>query len=194
MNQNHINRYKEFYSEACKFMNKKDLNLAAEWWESFVEVIIRRMYFDSICECPYLGKFEVRNSCFRIKSQDTLDKERQEFMHYKTQTKVIPAFFPSDNFINDVNMSGVTREYKKRSKRHKLSHRDYLRMTRSEMLASNSNRHNNDDKIKKEFLNKMNKIKKEFAQQQKGSTTKITKNKETKESEEDLELYEYETE
>lgn len=122
---------KEFYKEACRFCDAKNLGTATKWWEAFCEVIIRRLYFDKTVRLPLLGNFGLREIGESIQVQK--DGKGKEIV-YRVPAREVPVFYPSSEFIDDVNMTGVTKAYRRRLKMGNLTQRDYERQARAEAV------------------------------------------------------------
>lgn len=122
---------KEFYKEACRYCDATNLNTAAKWWAAFNEVIIRHLYFDKTVRLPNMGTFTLREVGESIQIQHGL--EGNEIL-YRVPAREVPVFTPHDIMIDDVNMSGVTKAYRRRLKLGNLTQRDYERQCRAEAL------------------------------------------------------------
>lgn len=125
---------KEFYLEACRFADSKSAATAKKWWQAFVEVIVRQLYFNNSCSVPYLGVFGLKYLPQQTQTQKSPDGDG--VVVYEVPERNIPIFSPNDSFVNDVNMIGVTKAFRKRQKKNKLTQRDHLRQQRSEMLGA----------------------------------------------------------
>ena len=124
---------KEFYLDACRFADSKSTATAKKWWQAFVEVIVRQLYFNNSCYVPYLGMFGLKYLPQQTQTQKAPDGDG--VVVYEVPERNIPIFSPNDSFVNDVNMIGVTKAFRKRQKKNKLTQRDYLRQQRAEMLG-----------------------------------------------------------
>ena len=122
----------EFYIEACRYADSANTGTAAKWWQAFVEVITRRLYFEGSCKTPLLGTFGER--IIAESNQVHPNPNGEGTVVYTVPEHMYPTFTPSDDFINDVNMAGVTKQFRKRRKKELLSHRDYLREIRAQSL------------------------------------------------------------
>lgn len=122
---------KEFFQQACRWKDSTSIKTAAEWWVAFQEVIIRELFYNGNCRVPGLGKFivEERKSSY-VKQKDANGKE----ISYFVPARIVPIFAPEDDFINDINMQGVTKAYRKRLKNKGLIQRDFERELRAEAL------------------------------------------------------------
>lgn len=125
---------KEFYLDACRFADSKSTVTAKKWWQAFVEVIVRQLYFNNSCYVPYLGMFGLKYLPQQTQTQKAPDGDG--VVVYEVPERNIPIFSPNDSFVNDVNMIGVTKAFRKRQKKNKLTQRDHLRQQRAEMLGA----------------------------------------------------------
>lgn len=123
---------KEFFKEACRFADVKNISTASKWWEAFSEVIIRHLYFDGTCRVPNLGTFNTRTVSEQVQIQKGSDGKQKI---YQVPERQVPVFYPHDNMIDDINMTGVTKAYRKRMKAGALTQRDYARQIRAESLG-----------------------------------------------------------
>ena len=120
---------KEFYTQACRWANASTLSTAVKWWQAFVEVIIREEYYNGTCRVPLLGTFNTRTVDEAIQKQTDVNGKT---VYYRVPERNVPQFTPSDGFINDINMQGVTKAYRKRLKKNQLTQRDWERHFRAE--------------------------------------------------------------
>ena len=121
----------EFYIEAAKWAGINDPRRAKLYWDAFVETITREMFFCGSCKTPGLGTF----SCRHVKEtvQKKHDIDGKELFYYIPEHDV-PAFKPDDDFINDINMNGVTSKYRTRLKNKQLNAKDKERLTRKQAI------------------------------------------------------------
>lgn len=122
---------KEFFKQACRWKDCKSTQTAAEWWSAFQEVIIREIFYNGKCRMPGLGTFTVRQEEGCVQTQRM---KNGKIVSYKVPPRVYPLFAPEDDFINDINMQGVTKTYRKRLKAGELKARDYERELRAETV------------------------------------------------------------
>lgn len=122
---------KEFFMEACRYCGATNVNTASKWWDAFNEVIIRHLYFDKSVRLPNIGTFTLREVGQSIQVHKGTDGRE---VIYRVPAKEVPIFTPHDNMIDDVNMSGVTKAYRRRLKLGNLTQRDYERQCRAEAL------------------------------------------------------------
>lgn len=124
----------EFYKEACRYADSKSTQTAAKWWLAFCEVITRRLYFDGRCRVPNLGIFGLRH--VDESEQVQVSKQTGKRDVYVVPERDVPIFSPHDDFINDVNMAGVTKAFRRRQKSNKLTQRDWIRVKRAEAVGA----------------------------------------------------------
>ena len=120
---------KEFYTLMARYAGVNNLSTVEKYWKAAVEVMIREIYINHTCRCPLIGTFNVREIQESYQMQKGSDgKERM----YKVEARIVPTFIPHDDFINDVNMFGVTKKFRKRVKKGEMTERDYLRQIRAD--------------------------------------------------------------
>ena len=122
---------KEFFKQACRWKDSSSTQTAAEWWSAFQEVIIREVFYNGKCRVPGIGTFMVRQEDGYTQTQRM---KNGKIVSYKVPPRVYPLFLPEDDFINDINMQGVTKTYRKRLKAGELKARDYERELRAETV------------------------------------------------------------
>ena len=124
---------KEFFKQACRWKDSTSIQTAAEWWSAFQEVIIREVFYNGCCRVPGIGTFTIKEEeSHYMKQRMPNGKE----VTYLVPGRIVPIFTPEDDFINDVNMQGVTKQYRKRLKKGALTERDYTRQIRADSLAA----------------------------------------------------------
>lgn len=126
---------KEFFKQACRWKDSSSIQTAAEWWSAFQEVIIREIFYNGCCRVPGLGTFTV------IEEPSYYQKQKMpngKTMTYLVQGRIRPDFTPEDDFINDINMQGVTKKYRRRLKEGALTERDFARQVRADSLAASA--------------------------------------------------------
>ena len=57
-----------------------------------------------------------------------------ELFEYRMPEHIKPIFTPCDTFINDCNMKGVTKMYRRRAKNKQLTVRDLQRIAKAEAI------------------------------------------------------------
>ena len=103
---------------------------ARKYVDAIVEVIAKEVYLSGTCRVPNLGVFDAKHIEERIQKQ-VHDGELYEFV---MPEHVKPVFTPCDNFINDCNMKGVTKLYRRRAKNKQLTVRDLQRIAKAEAI------------------------------------------------------------
>ena len=127
---------REFMKEACRWADSKDIQTAQKWWSAFQEVIIREMFYNGYCRLP--GICAIDTKFIPAGRQKQIDSDGVEHI-YMVPERRIPVFEAHDDFINDINMSGVTKLYRVREKNEKLSRRDLEREIRIEIAELKEN-------------------------------------------------------
>ena len=117
---------KEFYMGVSRFVDTKPETIRM-YWEAFYEFIVRELFFKGKCRLPLFGNFDTVYYEEQIQRQ----KVNEEVRLYKVPERIIPRFEPHDEMINDVNMQGVTKKYRRRLKNGTLTSRDYMRQIRA---------------------------------------------------------------
>lgn len=124
---------KEFYKQACRWADSINIQTAAKWWAAFNEVIVREIFFNASVKMPKIGTFGTRIVGEQIQKQK--DPKTGKDVIYQVPERIVPVFYPDDDFINDCNNQGVTKAYRKRLKKGQLTQRDYERQIRAESMA-----------------------------------------------------------
>lgn len=128
---------RDFYYEALRLNDSKDVGVAKKWWKVFTEVIKRNLYYGQYCYLPELGYFDCRHVEEYI--QEQTDPKTGGKVHYLQPERYVPVWHNADDFINDINGRAVTQAARKRAKNHVLSQRDYERMMRMQRLEEENN-------------------------------------------------------
>ena len=126
----------QFFKEVCRFADCANTETPAKYWSAIYEVIVRHLYYDECIKVPFLGTFSLREVGESIQVQTDADGNE---VVYRVPARRVPVFTPEDNFIDDVNMTGVTKAYRKRLKKGTLTQRDYERKCRAEALNVDGN-------------------------------------------------------
>lgn len=122
--------YKDFYLRVGRITGTQEKTVK-EWWSAFYEQILSILYVTGKCTLPGIGTFVLVAKEEQVQEQT----DSQGVTHlYIVPARDYPIFYPEDDFINDVNMQGVTKSYRKRLKRGALTQRDYLRIQRAEKM------------------------------------------------------------
>ena len=123
---------KEFFTQMARFSDVTSPSTCAKYWYAACEVIIRELFYNGTCRVPGLGTFSTRKVGENIQIQKGPNGKE---VIYKVPEREVPIFTPHDDMINDINMQGVTKKYRKRLKAGALSQRDYERQVRAEALG-----------------------------------------------------------
>lgn len=123
---------KEFFTQMARFADVNNLHTVQKYWYAACEVIIRELFYNGTCRVPGLGTFSTRKVGEQIQIQK--GPEGRE-VTYRVPEREVPVFTPHDDMINDINMQGVTKQYRKRLKAGTLTKRDYERQIRAESLG-----------------------------------------------------------
>ena len=116
----------EFY-KLCAKLGMGNVTTVKKWWKTIYEVIIRELYINGSVYVPLLGHFRLKHEPASIQKQ--VDKDG--IVHwYDVSERDRPRFYPEDDFINDVNMRGVTKSYRLRVRLNKRTQRDKERDAR----------------------------------------------------------------
>ena len=116
----------EFFKQVARFKDSTP-KAAADWWAAVQEVVIRQVFYDGCCRLPGIGIFTVEEEPEKF-SKQTLNGKT---VVYRIPPRIKPIFNAEDDFINDINMSGVTKAYRRRLKNNALSYRDIERELRA---------------------------------------------------------------
>lgn len=159
---------KEFFKLVARFVdgtpNEKTIK---KYWEAIMEAITRQVFLQGKCRIPRLGTITTKT----VGESYQVHKDKNgETTTYVVPERDIPIFTPDDDFINDINMKGVTKKYRKRSKKGTLSMRDYQRQIRAEELnVFGSLSKERLEESKTNFLEKLSNIKQEHEKELKKS-------------------------
>ena len=123
---------KEFFTQMARFADVNSLQTVQKYWYAACEVIIRELFYNGTCRVPGLGTFSTRKVGEQIQIQK--GPEGREVV-YRVPEREVTVFTPHDDMINDINMQGVTKQYRKRLKAGTLTQRDYERQIRAESLG-----------------------------------------------------------
>ena len=101
---------------------------ARKYVDAIVEVIAKEVYLRGTCRVPNLGIFDAQHIDEKIQKQ----VHDGEVFEYIMPEHVKPIFTPCDTFINDCNMKGVTKLYRRRAKNKQLTVRDLQMIAKAE--------------------------------------------------------------
>lgn len=123
---------KEVYAGMARLIDVSVSTMKKYLIEAVYEYIVRTLYLTGVVRIPNLGTFTLRRVAENIQVQRNADGEE---VVYRVPERDVPIFTPHDTFINDVNMMGVTKAYRKRKKNSVLSENDYKRQQRADILG-----------------------------------------------------------
>lgn len=153
------NGYKDFYTRVARSrgMNEKSVR---EWWSAFYEQIITMLFITGRCVLPDIGTFVLVEKEEQVQKQTDADGEEHLYI---VPARSYPVFYVDDDFINDINMTGVTKSYRKRLRKGTLTQRDYLRIQRAEKMQVSEVdiARKNEEKAKMDFEKLLKEKKKE---------------------------------
>lgn len=123
----------KMYEGMCRWIGGCNRNTAMRNYYAIVQYIAHELYINGKCQLPNLGTFTTEY----IKGEiEELELENGRTVKKKMPDRIIPIFCPEDDFINDINLQGVTKKYRERLKRNELTEHDYERMMKAEEIAS----------------------------------------------------------
>lgn len=122
--------YKDFYSRVARNRNAGEKTVK-EWWLSFYDQILTLLFVTGKCTLPMIGTIVLVEKEEQVQKQ--VDANGEEHL-YIVPARSYPILYVEDDFVNDVNMQGVTKSYRKRLRRGALTQRDYLRIQRAERM------------------------------------------------------------
>ena len=150
---------KEFYTTFARLLNVTPATVKRYWVEGFYEAFVRELYLKGGCRLPLMGNFSLKHISESYQEQKNIDGKQ---VVYRVPERDVPYYIPSDNVINDCNMMGVTKAYRKRAKAGKLTQRDYQRQIRAERLGVyGSLSKERIEKSKEDFKETLEKVKQE---------------------------------
>lgn len=123
---------KEFFKQMARFADVTSLETVQKYWYAACEVIIRELFYNGTCRVPGLGTFSTRKVGEQVQIQKGPDGKE---VVYRVPERDVPIFTPHDDMINDINMQGVTKAYRRRLRAGTLTQRDYERQVRAEALG-----------------------------------------------------------
>lgn len=123
---------KEFYSGIARLLDVTPTTVKRYWEEGFNEFIIRELYFRGNCRLPHFGTFSLMHENESVQVQKDANGEE---VVYVVPERDKPIFTPHDTLVNDVNMQGVTKKYRRRLKENQLTRRDLERQKRADKLG-----------------------------------------------------------
>ena len=125
---------KDFYLFAARLANANNAQVV-KWWDVFYEVIIRQLYLSGSVYLPGIGWLTLKH---KESTRYTRQNSNGEIETVVLPERNEPVFRADDDFINDANMLGVTRNYRKRQRNGTLTARDKERERRGrEIMGDN---------------------------------------------------------
>lgn len=118
---------KDFYKQMARYCdgNAKD---AESYWQGALEAICRTIYLEGKVDIPGLGRMFLTHKEESVVNRTEIDGTKSS---YYIPPRDYPNFDPEDDFINDINFTGVTKKYRYRARMNALTNRDYLRIRRA---------------------------------------------------------------
>ena len=108
-------------------------SVVQKYYESWYETIVRELYTGGSVYLPKMGWIFLKEYTSGAQKQIQPDGT---YKYYEVEPRDIPAFRPENDFINDINMKGVTQSWRWRQKHGKPTWRDKERERRAaEILA-----------------------------------------------------------
>lgn len=124
---------REFLTQMCRWRDSNNLGDANKWWDAVVETITREVYYNGSARLPGIGTISTKE--IQSKYIRETDPRTGKKVTYFQPAKMAPIFIPEDDFVNDINMQGVTKAYRKRLKKGKLTQRDRERVLRADSVG-----------------------------------------------------------
>ena len=135
---------KEFFTQMARFADVNSLQTVQKYWYAACEVIIRELFYNGNCRVPGLGTFSTRKVGEQVQIQKGPNGKE---VTYLVPEREVPIFTPHDDMINDINMQGVTKMFRKRLKAGALTQRDYERQLRAEALGITKSENLSEERI-----------------------------------------------
>lgn len=164
---------RDFIKTACRWADASAYHTGTKWWEAFKETIIGEMFYYGTVYIPGIGTFT--SKYMKNGKQKQIDQYGVEHI-YIVPERVIPVFTPEDDFINDINMHGVTKLYRARERKDQLTERDTIREMRAEVYQLKEEGHISEMQDKKQALmnEKKHRKKKRSTNKTKSNTNSTT--------------------
>lgn len=168
-NNNNKKRFdaQEFFEYASILFEEENATpaVAKKWWYVFVEIIVRWCFLRGECRLPQVGVFKMIKSPREV--VPVRFKNNTDTPVYQSNEKFLVYFEPVDDFIDDVNMKGISHEFRKKARKGLLTTRDYLRELRAEQLTKvkkwDKAREKHSKATQKEFLAELKEKQKDWA-------------------------------
>ena len=118
---------REFYTGVSRFLDVTQDTIRRYWTNGFYEFIVREVWLKGTLRIPHLGTFSLKHMDEKFQTQTDVDGNK---VVYRVPERDIPVFTPADDFTNDVNFEGVTKNYRRRAKANRLNPADIRRQER----------------------------------------------------------------
>lgn len=118
---------KDFFNIVARLYDARP-DTIRRWWKSVYEAIVRELYVNGVVYLPDIGYITLQLRPEQIQKQHHPDGTVR---YYSVPERDIPIFHAEDDFINDINMIGVTKSYRKRVKKGITTLRDKERERRA---------------------------------------------------------------
>lgn len=122
---------KEFYTGVSRFLGVTPSTAKRYLEDGFYEFIIRELITKQSCRIPLLGMIKLEYKEGGISTQ----MKNGEQVMYEIPARYLPIFVPHDIMVNDVNIHGVTKKFRKRQKNNQLNEADYRRQLRRKEMC-----------------------------------------------------------
>lgn len=117
----------EFYNLLGRLYDARPRTMQ-KFWNVVVEVIIRELYTSGIVYLPKIGYFVLEEKPSYVTKEV---KKNGTVNYYEIPNRDVPKLLPDDEFVDDINMIGVTKSYRKRVNSGKKTLRDKEREHRA---------------------------------------------------------------
>ena len=140
-------------------------NTVRKWWKSVYETIVRELYINGIVYLPDIGYVTLKFHPETIQKQIHPDGTTR---YYAVPERDTPVFHADDDFVNDINMIGVTKSYRKRVKKGITTLRDKERERRANEIMGIQTRESREEQLKQQeqmsydFGQKMKQMREEY--------------------------------
>lgn len=125
---------KDFFLLAQRMADCKNASVV-KWWDIFYEVILRQLYIAGAVYLPNIGWIELKKKEGYVFSRKGADDVIEVV---DVPERNMPIFKPEDDFVNDINLVGVTKNYRQRVKNGALTARDKERERRTQAMLSDN--------------------------------------------------------
>lgn len=131
--KNVVNRtqYEQEITELYKLwarLSRSQPSTVKKYYDTWYEIVVRELYTSGSIYLPKIGWFILKEKPNVAQKQIQPDGT---YKYYEVPARDIPVFRPEEDFINDVNMKGITQSWRWRQKNKKISWRDKEREERA---------------------------------------------------------------